>query len=330
MDAEDKSNDTGTPWAEPLAPDENADAVLDQDENTDTTGRDESANAPGRDESADVSGRDGNTDVPGRDENTDTTGRDESAGALDQGEDAETPDGDGRPDPARERERRREADELRRRVAALAQQPPRSLREAVHRAAHRPTAEADTAGDDAASAAVGDAWHCAAMTTTTELTLFADYFQLHVSDAVADGDLSDAWTDQAVADQLAVARHALGIGTAVNVDVSVTVVVLPQEPGDDSSEFDHVVEAGLDVPSGRLAVQGGTDYAPDAATFEVPPGWNRVRVSRSNLARATEADVDSDESPETTERVRIQVWPAPESPAKIIKRWSQPDDESDA
>ncbi|MFF4846356.1 hypothetical protein [Streptomyces sp. NPDC001194] len=89
------------------------------------------------------------------------------------------------------------------------------------------------------------------MTTTTELTLFADYFQIHVSDADADGDLSDAWTEQAVADCLAV----------------------------------------------------------------------RVRVSRSNLARAARADIHSDESPETTEKIRIQAWPAPKSPTKVMKRW---------
>ncbi|MET8473213.1 hypothetical protein ABZY90_03745 [Streptomyces sp. NPDC006422] len=159
------------------------------------------------------------------------------------------------------------------------------------------------------------------MTTTTELTLFADYFQIHVTDAESDGDLSDAWTDQAVADRLAVAPDALGIGTVVNVNVSVSVIVLPHEPSDDSSEFDHVVEAGLNVPSGRLAVLGCTDYAPDAATFDVAPGWNRVRASRSNLARAAQADVDSDESPETTEKIRIQVWAAPASPATITKRW---------
>ncbi|ELP64652.1 hypothetical protein ACKI1I_03485 [Streptomyces turgidiscabies] len=160
------------------------------------------------------------------------------------------------------------------------------------------------------------------MTTTTELTLFADYFQIHVFDADSDGDLSDAWTDQAVVDHLAVAGGALGIGTVVNVNVSVTVVVLPEKPSDDSSEFDHVVEAGLDVSSGRLVVLGCTEYAPDAATFEVTSGWNRVRVSRHNLARAARADFNSDESPETTEKIRIQVWPAPDSPIEIIKRWS--------
>ncbi|MEH0420048.1 hypothetical protein [Streptomyces sp. B21-083] len=140
------------------------------------------------------------------------------------------------------------------------------------------------------------------MTTTTELTLFADYFQIHAFDADSDGDLSDAWTDQAVADHLAVAEAALGIGTVVNVNVSVTMVVLLKEPSGDSSEFDHVVEAGLDVSSGRLMVLGCTDYAPDAATFEVTSGWNRVRVSRHNLARAARADVDSDEAPRPLRR----------------------------
>ncbi|MBC9714625.1 hypothetical protein H9Y04_18875 [Streptomyces sp. TRM66268-LWL] len=160
------------------------------------------------------------------------------------------------------------------------------------------------------------------MTTTTELTLFADYHQIHVCDADSDGDLGDAWTEQAVADQLAVARDALGIGTTVDVNVSVTVTVLPQEPIDDSAEFDHVVEAGLHVSAGRLMILGCTDYGPDAATFPVRPGWNRVRASRSNLARAARADIDSDETPETTEKIRIQVWPAPELPPKITKRWS--------
>ncbi|WP_399940554.1 hypothetical protein ACGH52_17820 [Streptomyces sp. BBFR25] len=162
------------------------------------------------------------------------------------------------------------------------------------------------------------------MTTPTELTLFADYFQIHVCDAEGDGDLSDAWTKQAIADHLAVAEDALGIGTVVNVNVAVTVVVLPQEPSDDSSAFDHVVEAGLHVPSGRLMVMGCTDYGPDAPTFEVASGWNRVRVSQSNLARAAQADIDSDESPETTEKIRIQVWAAPERPATVIKRWHHP------
>ncbi|MEU0617871.1 hypothetical protein [Streptomyces albogriseolus] len=167
------------------------------------------------------------------------------------------------------------------------------------------------------------------MAATTELTLFADYFQIHVSDADSDGDLSGAWTEQAVVDHRAIAHDALGIGTAVNDNVSVTVAVLPQEPVDDSAEFDHVVEASLSVSLGRLTVLGCTDYAPDAAVFEVPPGWNRVRVSRGNVARATQADIDFEESLEAIEKIRVQVWPAAKLPARVIKRWVQPGDDLD-
>ncbi|MGW3669414.1 hypothetical protein [Streptomyces sp. NPDC005141] len=55
---------------------------------------------------------------------------------------------------AREQQRKSEADELRRRMAALAQQPPRSLKEAVHRAARKRTAE-DADEDPGAGVADG-------------------------------------------------------------------------------------------------------------------------------------------------------------------------------
>ncbi|MGK5547697.1 hypothetical protein ACSNOH_23600 [Streptomyces sp. URMC 127] len=156
----------------------------------------------------------------------------------------------------------------------------------------------------------------------TNLRLFADYFQIHVMDDEADGDLSDVWTEQAVADGLGVTEEALAIGTAVNVNVAVSVHVLAAQPDDDSDDFDHVVEAGLNLASGRLVVLGCTDYFPDAARFGMPAGWIRIRASRRNLAAAVEADIDSDNAPETTEQLRLQAWPAPCSPPQVIKRWA--------
>ncbi|MFB6958425.1 hypothetical protein ACFCYB_15670 [Streptomyces sp. NPDC056309] len=159
----------------------------------------------------------------------------------------------------------------------------------------------------------------------TNLELFADYFQIHVQDDESEGDLSDVWTEQAVLDALGVTEDALAIGTAVNVTVAVSVHVLAERPGDDSGEFDHVVEAGLNLASGRLVVLGCTDYLPDAARFDMPAGWTRIRASRRNLAAAVHADIDSDEAPETTEQLRLQAWPAPYSEPHIIKRWAHPD-----
>lgn len=158
----------------------------------------------------------------------------------------------------------------------------------------------------------------------TNLELFADYFQIHVLDEGSEGDLSGAWTEQTVVDGLGVIEDALAIGTAVNDTVAVSVHVLADQPHDDSDDFDHVVEASLHVPSGRLIVMGCTDYLDDAARFDVPAGWTRARASRRNLAAAVRW-LESDEEPETTEEVRLQTWPAPFALPHIVKRWTQPE-----
>ncbi|WP_436536001.1 hypothetical protein [Actinoplanes sp. HUAS TT8] len=157
-----------------------------------------------------------------------------------------------------------------------------------------------------------------------ELTLFADYYQVHVFDDGSQADFSDAWTDQALADHVAVSQDAVAIGTVVNVDVAVIVEVLEGPPTDDSADFDHVTEASIRCSSGRLVVMGCTDYAPDARRFPVPAGWLRLRFSQSNLDRAHEAGIDSDDDPETMERLRLQLWPAAEAAAVISKRWRPP------
>jgi hypothetical protein len=159
----------------------------------------------------------------------------------------------------------------------------------------------------------------------TELELFADYHQLAVFDEGSTTDLGEAWTDQAGSDRLAVGVDAVAIGTEVNVNVLVSVEILTSRPGDDETGFDHVVEASLRADSGRLVVMGCTDYEPEAARFEVPPGWLRLRVAKSNLDRAYTLGFDSDDVPETMERIRIQVWPAEPGGSVVVKRWSGPE-----
>jgi hypothetical protein len=141
----------------------------------------------------------------------------------------------------------------------------------------------------------------------TELRLFADYFQIHVFDEGSETDFGDLWTTQTVKDGLAVGPDAAAVGTAVNVFVQVSV-------------------EALGSPSGRLVVIGCTDYEPDAARFEVTPGWLRLRASRSNLGAAAALAIGSATTPETMERVRIQVWPAAPADVTVVKRWNAEQD----
>lgn len=152
--------------------------------------------------------------------------------------------------------------------------------------------------------------------------LFADYHQIHVFDESSTTSLADAWlTEAASTTKLAVETDAIAVGTAVNVFVDVVVEVHDHEPVSDSDDFDHVAEASLRCASGRLVVMGCTDYEPDADRIAVPVGSLRLRASRRNLDAAWAADLASDDSPETTEKVRIQVWPAEHAGTALIKQW---------
>ena len=145
------------------------------------------------------------------------------------------------------------------------------------------------------------------------LQLFADYKQFYLQDEQASGDLSDAWTDDAVDRLLAVAPGVIGIGTARNADVPVDVVVLDGPPSDDFAGWDRVNECTLEVPSGRIAIAGCTDYFPDATRLSVPAGTYRARIFYGGLDTLSEDELDG------KDRYRIALWRAPAGPTVLLK-----------
>lgn len=146
------------------------------------------------------------------------------------------------------------------------------------------------------------------------LNLFADYFQFYLQDESADGDLSDAWDSLAVQRMFAVSNGVVGIGTARNVGVSVTLEFLDLEPTPDLANFDHVVEGALHIKSGRLVVAGCTDYFPDAARFNLGRGTYRVRLSASGLGLLSEDALDG------LDQYRVQLWQAPYIEPTVLKQ----------
>lgn len=146
-----------------------------------------------------------------------------------------------------------------------------------------------------------------------KLSLFADYFQFYIQDEPADGNLSEAWTPEATDRLLAIAPGTIGIGTVRNMDVPVEVEILETEPDADFSKWDHVVEASLDVGSGRIVIAGCTDYFPDAQRIEVAPGSYRVRVSYGALDQLSANGLEGDD------HYRLQLWQAPAIDVRVLK-----------
>jgi hypothetical protein len=149
-----------------------------------------------------------------------------------------------------------------------------------------------------------------------QLSLFADYFQFYIQDEAVTGDLSGSWSDEATVRLLAVAPGTIGIGTVRNVDVPVVVEVHDQKPPDDSGKWDHVVEASLELMSGRAVIAGCTDYFPEATRIDVSPGCYFSRVSYGGLNTLSEDGLRGNDV------YRIQLWPGVPSAVSVIKRRS--------
>lgn len=149
---------------------------------------------------------------------------------------------------------------------------------------------------------------------TYSLELLADYFQFYLQDDEAQGDLSLAWNDDAVERMFAVADGVVGIGTARNTVVPVTLELLESAPDVELAGFDHVVEGALEMSSGRLVVAGCTDYRPAATRFDLAPGTYRVRLAASGF------DTLSDDGLGGQDHYRVQIWPGEAIKPRVLKQ----------
>lgn len=147
-----------------------------------------------------------------------------------------------------------------------------------------------------------------------DLELFADYHQFYLQDEKAKGDLSEAWTEKATADHLAIAPGTIGVGTLRNVTVPVLIEVLASEPEEDLDRWDQVCECSIEIPSGRLVVAGCTDYFPDATRISVAPGVYRARIYYAGLGTMRSA-LDADD------HYRVVLWKAPPIQPRVLKRF---------
>ncbi len=119
--------------------------------------------------------------------------------------------------------------------------------------------------------------------------LFADYHQFYLrDDDMTKGSLANSWSKAAVQRMLAIAPYAIGIGTVRDMEVPVLVVIHDFRPEIDFSSSDHVVEASLQVDTGRIVIAGCTDYFPDAARIEVDPGIYEALICYNDLDKVFE------------------------------------------
>ena len=132
------------------------------------------------------------------------------------------------------------------------------------------------------------------MTDEVRLNIFADYHQFYLKDENSEADLTQIWDGRTSADMIATGPGVVGAGTARNYHVPVTVRMLDSESEEDLGRWDHVSEASLGGPSGRLLVSGSTEW-PNVRRIAIEPGHYRARVHCANLESVAQNGIDGDD-----------------------------------
>ncbi|QRP44058.1 hypothetical protein [Amycolatopsis sp. FDAARGOS 1241] len=111
------------------------------------------------------------------------------------------------------------------------------------------------------------------------LVIHADQRQFSLRDKTAWLPGDGGWSDEAVTShRVAVEPSSLAVATARSDLVEADLTLHPAEPPL-LADAEHVVEADLAVPSGRLTVAGPADYPGQEHVLDLAPGRYRVRVS---------------------------------------------------
>jgi len=115
---------------------------------------------------------------------------------------------------------------------------------------------------------------------------------------------------------LATNDGTIGIGTARNMDVPVSIKIFNAEPEllpNDLGTIDKINECDLKITSGKIVVAGCSEYFRDAKRLKLDNGIYRVRIYYGNLEKLSEDGLDGEDFYE------IHLWPTvSEYETKII------------
>lgn len=150
----------------------------------------------------------------------------------------------------------------------------------------------------------------------TTVRLSADYFQFYLWDRGMTDQTPEEYTDEDVRRRIKTGPHVVVIQPARNTAVPVVVEVHDAEPPYTPGSWDHIAEASLHLPTGRLQVHECTGGA--VAEFAVNPGWYKVRSFHGGLGTLDESGLDGQD------HYLAVLWPAPPAGVTVVKQWEPP------
>ncbi|ATL45736.1 hypothetical protein COR50_00375 [Chitinophaga caeni] len=148
-----------------------------------------------------------------------------------------------------------------------------------------------------------------------KLNFGTSYHQFYIRDKNSSQDTGDSnfWTDDATRSRLAVGEGILGVGLECYGPFKGELVLLDKKRDDvEYSQYDHIVEGGLNIKSGILQVLDCPNSNVELEV-KVSPGSYRVRIYSLNL--------DSVEGDTGDDYYIIEIWPGINTERKVLKQY---------
>ena len=142
--------------------------------------------------------------------------------------------------------------------------------------------------------------------------IFADYHQFYLWDHGESPSPALDYSDEDIARRIKAAPHLVVIQPERNMSVPVEVEITEGAPDWSPDAWDHVAEASLDLPSGRLEIHECTGGSVDI--LAVAPGSYRVRACFGGLDTLSEDGLDGED------HYRLALWSAPVAPVAVLKQ----------
>ncbi|SEJ36298.1 hypothetical protein SAMN05216327_10942 [Dyadobacter sp. SG02] len=149
---------------------------------------------------------------------------------------------------------------------------------------------------------------------SSSLVFNTAYHQFYLVDKGSDNDTGgDFWSEETLADRLAVNNRLIGVSTASYGRIQAEINFFEKEPViQDLSRFDHAVEAGIAIESGVIEIAD----CPNSAVMKeikVSPGKYRFRIYSANLVGVVDDD--------GADSYIIEIWPSEDLSFKALKRF---------
>lgn len=145
--------------------------------------------------------------------------------------------------------------------------------------------------------------------------VFADYHQFYLWDAQASPPTDLDFTQEDVESRIKAAPYLVVIQPERNMTVPVEIEVAAAAPDLDLGGWDHVAEASLELPSGRLEIHECTGVSLDVIALAA--GWYRVQALFGGLTTLSEDALEGDD------HYRLVLWPAPPADVVVLKQFAR-------